>query len=128
MTGEVVRVSVFDYIDYLQNLRRVTQVAIKDIHTHYISLEKATMVSSLKCWYMVVRQIYMDQRLQREAKIWHSLSHENLVPLFGLCDGLALGPAMISPLYDNGDVIYYLTQNPEANRLQIVSSYYFSKE
>jgi serine/threonine protein kinase len=65
----------------------------------------------------------MHQRLKCEAGVWRSLSHEskNLVPLLGLCDGLGPSSAMIYPLYDNGNVHYFLEQNPQADHLAIVS-------
>jgi hypothetical protein len=62
----------------------------------------------------------MDQRLNRETRVWHSLSHKNLTPFLGVCYGIGLSPAMIIPLYPNGNVCCYLVSNPEADRLAIV--------
>lgn len=60
------------------------------------------------------------RRLNRETRVWHSLSHMNVMPFLGLCDEIGPSPAMISPLYDNGDVIRYLNNNPQADRLAII--------
>jgi len=71
----------------------VTRVAIKlfsGIHTDPEVLARVT------------------QRLRRETRVWLNLSDPNVVPFLGLCNGLGPSFAMISPLYDNGDVISIL--------------------
>jgi len=60
------------------------------------------------------------RRLNRETRVWHSLSHTNVMPFLGLCSGIGPSPAMISPLFENGDVHRYLVSNPQANRLEII--------
>jgi serine/threonine protein kinase len=72
-----------------------------------------------------MQRVNLDQRLNRDTRIWHSLSHKNVVPVLGLCSDIGPSPAIISPLYDNGDVLRYLVSNPQANRLEIVSQSYF---
>jgi serine/threonine protein kinase len=62
----------------------------------------------------------MNQHLHREMKVWHSVSHKNLVPFLGLCYGIGPFPAIITPLYDNGDLFRYLSENPGADQLTIV--------
>jgi hypothetical protein len=62
----------------------------------------------------------MNQRLNRETRVWHSLVHQNVMPFLGLCRGIGPSPAMISPLYNNGDVHHYLVKNPQADRQAIV--------
>jgi len=42
------------------------------------------------------------------------------MPFLGLCHDVGPSPAMISPLYKNGDVNQYLVQNPQADRQAIV--------
>jgi len=59
-------------------------------------------------------------RLNRETRVWHSLSHENVMPFLGLCHGVGPSPAMISRLYDNGDVHQYLKRKPQVDRLAII--------
>ena len=62
----------------------------------------------------------MIQRLNRETRVWHSLSHPNVMPFLGLCSNIGPSPAMISPLYDNGDVVRYLDGNPQEDRSGLV--------
>lgn len=54
--------------------------------------------------------------------MWHRLSHPNILPFLGVCKRIGPSPAMISPMYENGDVGKYLRNNPTADRLDIVSS------
>ena len=78
----------------------------------------------------ILRVIDIEQRLYREAKVWHSLSHKNVIPFLGLCHNLDVGqfPAMITYLCDNGHVYGYLTNNKKADRLEIVSLGYLSRD
>ena len=62
----------------------------------------------------------MDQRFNREADVWHSLSHKNIMPFLGMCYGIGRYPAAVSPLYNNGDGHQYLADKPQ-NRLTVVS-------
>jgi len=62
----------------------------------------------------------MDQRLLREAIIWHSVSHKNVAPFLGLCYDLGPSPGLIYHLYVNGDVHQYLLKNPKSDRLAII--------
>jgi len=62
----------------------------------------------------------ITKRLRRETRVWLCLSHQNVVPFLGLCDGLGPSFAMISPLYNNGDVQQYFEKNPRADRPPIV--------
>jgi len=60
------------------------------------------------------------RRLNRETRVWHALSHPNVMPFFGLCYNIGPSPAMISPLYDNGDAIRYLAENSQEDPLDII--------
>jgi len=62
----------------------------------------------------------ITRRLNREARVWHSLSHRNIVQLLGLCRDVGSSTAMISHLYHNGDIYQYLANNPKADRLAII--------
>ena len=77
---------------------------------------------------MLLPSIHFIQHSYREARVWSCLSHNNVVPFFGLCRDLGLSLAMISPLYDNGHVFKYLNKNPQVDRLAIVSLGYFWRE
>jgi len=52
------------------------------------------------------------RRLNRETRIWHSLSHENILPFLGLCRKIGPSPAMISPLCNRANVHEYLASRP----------------
>ncbi|KIM74459.1 hypothetical protein PILCRDRAFT_14367 [Piloderma croceum F 1598] len=59
------------------------------------------------------------KRLNRETRIWHSLSHKNVVPFLGLCYDFGPFPCMIVPLYDNANVYRYLVDRPD-DRLVVI--------
>jgi len=61
-----------------------------------------------------------NRHLNRETRVWHRLSDSNILPFFGLCYDLDPCPSMISPRYDNGDVLKYLVKKPKEDRLKIV--------
>jgi serine/threonine protein kinase len=63
----------------------------------------------------------MTRRMNRETRVWHELLHPNILPFLGVCHDLGPSPAMVSPMCDNGPVDKYLLQNPEANRLTIIT-------
>jgi len=85
---------------------KVIPVAIKFLrgaHINALLLEKIT------------------RQLNRETRIWHFLVHPNVVPFLGLCSELGASPAMVSPLYENGDVCAYLeAHKKDVNRLELV--------
>ncbi|KAJ7879121.1 kinase-like domain-containing protein [Mycena leptocephala] len=60
------------------------------------------------------------RRIKREASLWAPLEHDNLLPFFGVCDGIAPYPVLISPLCELGDVGEVLTKYPAVNRPDIV--------
>ena len=104
--------------------RERMQVAIKvlrGVHTNPTVLAMITKVSGSKERLMIMGLIEIEQRLNREARVWHSLSHRNIVQLLGLCRDVGSSTAMISHLYHNGDIYQYLANNPKADRLAIVS-------
>jgi hypothetical protein len=70
----------------------------------------------------------MHQRLNRETRVWHRLSHVNILPFLGVCGNIGPSSAMISPLCDNGNVCQYLINEPEADRDAIVSAVYLHEK
>ncbi|KAG8919378.1 hypothetical protein FRC02_001714 [Tulasnella sp. 418] len=61
----------------------------------------------------------LNRRLLREMLIWSKLQHGNIVPFLGYAfDGDR--PCMISPWYENGDVIKYVRQHPEMDKSRLV--------
>jgi serine/threonine protein kinase len=101
------------------------QVAIKllnGVHTDPEILAKVTTVSFLlKQQLMTIALISVIQRIKRETRVWYCISDNNVMPFLGVCHDLGPSIAMISPLYDNGDVQQYLEKNPKANLPPIVS-------
>jgi len=55
------------------------------------------------------------KRLRREARVWKSLNHPNIVPLLGLVSG-KLGPGLVSPWYSHGNVLQYIRRGPNVRR------------
>ncbi|KAK7017756.1 TKL/TKL-ccin protein kinase, partial [Favolaschia claudopus] len=62
----------------------------------------------------------VDRRLRREATIWKTLRHENILPFIGLCEDLAPWPVLLSPFCEFGNVGNYLKKHPDADRPKIV--------
>ena len=63
------------------------------------------------------------QGLCREVIIWKRLSHPNILPLLGV--SVSKNPQyfrIISEWMSNGNVMEYITSNPEVNRLCLVRS------
>jgi serine/threonine protein kinase len=48
------------------------------------------------------------QRLRREIKVWQSLDHENILPLYGTITDFGLSTAMVCPWAENGNLTKYL--------------------
>ncbi|TFK19231.1 kinase-like protein [Coprinopsis marcescibilis] len=65
----------------------------------------------------------INKRLYREARIWHTLVHPNVLPFFGLVydPDLSLGcAALISPLCPDGDTTSYIQKYPNTTRIPII--------
>jgi len=77
----------------------------------------------------VLRGVHTDERvlevitrrLNRETRVWHRLSHANILPFLGVCGDLGPSPAMVSPLCSSGSVIQYLKNNLAANQHKIIT-------
>jgi hypothetical protein len=76
----------------------------------------------------ILQVIDIEQCLYRETKVWHSLSHKNVIPFLGLCHDVGPFPAMISYLCDNGHVNEYFAKDKKADPLEIVSFGYLSRD
>jgi serine/threonine protein kinase len=103
---------------------KVIQVAIKllsGVHTDPEVLQQVTRVKPSKQEPTIVPLTGINQRLKRETRVWYCLSDKNVMPFFGLCNDLGPSAAMISPLYDNSDMIQYFKKTPGADRQIIVS-------
>ncbi|KAG8946368.1 hypothetical protein FRC03_001400 [Tulasnella sp. 419] len=62
----------------------------------------------------------LKKRLLREAQIWIQLNHKNIIPLLGFCfqDNI---PCLVSPWFENGDALNYISKHPEADRSRLVA-------
>lgn len=83
------------------NIRGVAIKVLRGVHTEPYLLEVTT------------------RRLNRETRIWHPLSHPNILPFLGVCYNLGASPALISPLCKFGNVSDFLKAHPDENRLEI---------
>ncbi|KAF8076963.1 kinase-like domain-containing protein, partial [Lyophyllum atratum] len=59
------------------------------------------------------------QKFAAEAILWGQLSHPNLLPIFGLYQ-YTTRLCLISPWMENGDVISFLREHPQSNRLLLI--------
>ncbi|KAG8999648.1 hypothetical protein FRB94_003863 [Tulasnella sp. JGI-2019a] len=85
--------------------------------------------------YVVVLKVYREKepgegasheivvRTNRQTDLWRTLSHPNVLPLYGICH-LEAGPNppvyFVSPWLPNRDAMQYLLNNPAANRLHLI--------
>ena len=65
------------------------------------------------------------KQLIGEAHLWSQLDHPNIMPFYGVCYGLGpeSAPSLVSPFFSNGDLAGYLNNNPNADKMVLVSSY-----
>ncbi|TFK22855.1 TKL/TKL-ccin protein kinase, partial [Coprinopsis marcescibilis] len=70
-----------------------------------------------------VAQDKLMQRLYREAGLWHTLEHPNVLPFLGLVESSSQftgGPALISRFCHNGTALDYVKNNPQTPRLPLI--------
>lgn len=102
----------------------INQVAIKilrGLHTDPLTLEMTRRVRPHNVENLCDRLSFGLKRLNRESHIWHTLSHQNILSFLGISRDVGPSPALISPLYENGEAITFVNNHPEANRLHLVS-------
>ncbi|KAG8924153.1 hypothetical protein FRC00_005415 [Tulasnella sp. 408] len=61
--------------------------------------------------------------LRRNTSVWGSMKHPNILPLLGLCaipEAVERRVYLISPWMKNGNVRFYLSSNPGADRVQLI--------
>ncbi|KAG0701066.1 kinase-like domain-containing protein [Suillus ampliporus] len=51
-----------------------------------------------------------SKRIRREAYVWITLTHDNILTFNGIIDGFGLLPALVSPWMENGSLDSYLKQ------------------
>jgi len=60
----------------------------------------------------------LTKYLIREVRVWRTLHHPNVLPFFGFLTTPEL--CLVSPWYQHGNIIKYLQEHPNADRLRLV--------
>ncbi|KAF8736484.1 hypothetical protein AX14_014467 [Amanita brunnescens Koide BX004] len=60
------------------------------------------------------------KRLNREARVWHTLKHPNVLEFFGVVHNIGSFFAVVSPYCANGNISTYLEEHPQSNRLHLI--------
>ncbi|KAG6914841.1 hypothetical protein DXG01_015032 [Tephrocybe rancida] len=59
--------------------------------------------------------------IPRETMLWAQLSHESVLPFYGLCKiGDDPHPSIVSPSRENGNIVDFLERNPDSDRRSFV--------
>ncbi|TEB26718.1 kinase-like protein [Coprinellus micaceus] len=65
----------------------------------------------------------LHKRVNRESRLWFSLSHPNILPILGLASRGRFNspiPAYVMPFCRNGNALAYVQKNPSAPRLPLI--------
>ncbi|KAG8939884.1 hypothetical protein FRC03_005927 [Tulasnella sp. 419] len=125
--------TIFDEIagDVIRDHDAVAQGALADIYTGtWIRPDQERVKVAIK----VLRKVGMEEqdhpekfkeaqlrankRLNREVKVWQTVSHPHAVPLLGFKAGK--DPWLVTPWYRNGNCRTWLGDNPGASRTRIL--------
>lgn len=66
------------------------------------------------------------RRLLRETGVWSTCVHPHLAPFIGICYEVTRGyrvPCLISPFYENGTIMQYLSHNSNAARMDLLRQF-----
>ncbi|KAJ7182610.1 kinase-like domain-containing protein [Mycena crocata] len=125
--------SLVDQILALLTTTHNTHLSILRIHFFRIQVVALSRMNSTRLRKVAIVMMHPDRdgqsdealrvnlRLKREAAVWASLKHKNLVPFFGISNDIAPWPALISPFYEFGHVETSLHKYPQANRQATVT-------
>ena len=61
------------------------------------------------------------QRLDREARVWHTIKHPNVLEFLGIVRNIGGFSALVSPYCAKGNIENYFEQHPLSNRLDLVT-------
>jgi O-antigen/teichoic acid export membrane protein len=64
--------------------------------------------------------VFVTQRLERQARVWQHLQHPNVAEFFGLAFSFGYMPALILPFYGNGTVIEFVKEKDDQVKLDMV--------
>ncbi|TEB36054.1 kinase-like protein [Coprinellus micaceus] len=59
-------------------------------------------------------------RFVREVTMWAELSHEHILPFFGIVTGIGKHIHMVSPWQENGNILVYVESHKHTNRLGLI--------
>jgi len=62
-----------------------------------------------------------QKRFEHEINVWAELKHPHILPFFGIVTDQGQHIQMVSPWQDNGNVLDYVKNTPEANRIHLLS-------
>ena len=66
----------------------------------------------------------MNQDFCKEAMIWRQLSHENVLPMYGVnAEEFTPRLAMVLPWMSHGNMMDYLKDHPNTNRIVLVTEF-----
>ncbi|TDL23379.1 kinase-like protein [Rickenella mellea] len=118
LTGQVVGISI----------RPVAEGGMGNVyHGTWRDRTKTPSVLALKFFrgaHLPKKRQTVERRLAREAGVWASLRHSNILSFYGTITGIEPYPearAMISPWLSNGHIMDYITQHPGVNRAMLVA-------
>ena len=79
---------------------------------------------------LLVHKFVDQQRIRREAYVWITLKHDNILTFYGIIDDFGLLPALVSPWMENGSLDSYLKQRhvpSKVEKLRMVGTVVSSK-
>jgi serine/threonine protein kinase len=128
--GQYRKVTAVGMVGYLQtsklrcNLCRIPLQSKYFVRQRMTTLRRGQPLIGWELIFHILRDSELPctpQRLIRESNVWLRLKHPNIQPYIGHCSDLGLTVALISPLCPSGNIKRYITINPSANKLQLVS-------
>jgi len=64
-----------------------------------------------------------ERHFKREISVWNMVKHPNITPFLGILPGFEGSrlPCLVSPFYENGNVVDYLEHHPDARKLPLIT-------
>ncbi|KAG8937703.1 hypothetical protein FRC03_007920 [Tulasnella sp. 419] len=114
-----------DVIDNTPILRAVETPGYSDVHQGILLTDLKLSKVAIKLLRIhdfggeIDREERLRKRFLREALLWRTLQHPNVVPLSGYFMSPNGSPILVSPCYKNGNIIQYLVKNPSSDRFSL---------
>ncbi|THH26362.1 hypothetical protein EUX98_g7824 [Antrodiella citrinella] len=93
------------YLGYWLGDRKVALKAMRGIRTRKNN-EKSEMA------------VKVEKRFETQINLWSQLSHPNILKFLGILTEKHF-VHMVSPWQDNGNILHYIKEHPDANRVQL---------